>query len=113
MRAVKSSIKNGYTLFIGGDVSESGYDSHAEVAVVPSYDIPSEYIDENARQFRFSNKTTTTPSNVNNTVVTILVKKSEKPNKKKEIVTLESITSHAKRIPIITGNIVPSKISIT
>ena len=26
--------------------------------MVPSYDIPSEYIDEHARQFRFSNQTT-------------------------------------------------------
>lgn len=59
MDALKNSIENGYTLFIGGDVSESGYNSHAEVAMVPSYDIPSGYIDENARQFRFSNKSTT------------------------------------------------------
>ncbi|MCK7523127.1 MAG: hypothetical protein MZV64_38370 [Ignavibacteriales bacterium] len=27
--------------------------------MVPTFDIPSEYIDENARQFRFSNETTT------------------------------------------------------
>jgi bleomycin hydrolase len=31
----------------------------SDVAIVPSFDIPSEYIDESARQFRFSNKTTT------------------------------------------------------
>lgn len=52
-------VKNGNTVVIGGDVSSSGYDSHAEVAMVPSYDIPSEYIDEYARQLRWSNGTTT------------------------------------------------------
>jgi bleomycin hydrolase len=56
---VKEAIRNGYTMAIGGDVSESGYSSHKEVAMVPSYDIPADYIDENARQFRFSNGSTT------------------------------------------------------
>ena len=59
MKVLKSSIKNGYTLAIGGDVSEPGYDSWAKCAVVPTFDIPSEYIDESSRQFRFSNETTT------------------------------------------------------
>ncbi|MFN3695279.1 MAG: C1 family peptidase, partial [Ignavibacterium sp.] len=59
MNAIKSAIKNGFTLAIGGDVSEPGYDSWTKCAVVPTFDIPSEYIDENARQFRFSNETTT------------------------------------------------------
>ncbi|HSL89689.1 MAG TPA: C1 family peptidase [Ignavibacteriaceae bacterium] len=59
MAIVKSAITNGYTLSIGGDVSEAGYDSWAKCAVVPTFDIPSEYINEDARQFRFSNKTTT------------------------------------------------------
>ncbi|MCP4450522.1 MAG: peptidase C1 [Planctomycetes bacterium] len=59
MKTLKRAVKDGYSLFIGGDVSESGYFSFKDVAMVPSYDIPSAYIDENARQFRFSNKTTT------------------------------------------------------
>jgi len=59
MDALKSAIQNGYTMIIGGDVSEAGNDSWHKVAVVPTFDIPSEYIDDNARQFRFSNKTTT------------------------------------------------------
>lgn len=58
MNIIKTSIKNGYTIAIGGDVSEPGIDSHREVAIVPTFDIPSEYIDENARQMRFSNRTT-------------------------------------------------------
>lgn len=59
MSSLIKSVKNGYSVFIGGDVSESGYWAKKEVAMVPSYDIPSDYIDENARQFRFSNKSTT------------------------------------------------------
>ena len=59
MNIIKSSIKDGYSMSIGGDVSESGYSSKYDVAMVPSFDIPSQYIDENARQFRFSNGTTT------------------------------------------------------
>lgn len=59
MDIIKKSIKAGYTMSIGGDVSESGLVSQSQVAVVPSFDIPSEYIDESARQFRFSNGTTT------------------------------------------------------
>jgi len=59
MSIIKNAIRKGYTMAIGGDVSEPGIDSHAKVAMIPTFDIPSEYIDENARQFRFSNKTTT------------------------------------------------------
>ncbi len=59
MNALKKAIRNGYTMSIGGDVSEAGYLTKYDVAIVPAFDIPSEYIDENSRQFRFSNKTTT------------------------------------------------------
>jgi len=59
MEIIKESIRKGYTMSIGGDVSESGFSRKTQVAVVASYDIPSEYIDEDSRQFRFSNKTTT------------------------------------------------------
>ncbi len=59
MDIIKNAVRNGYTLAIGGDVSEPGYDSHEQVAMVPTFDIPSQYIDQYARQFRFSNHTTT------------------------------------------------------
>jgi bleomycin hydrolase len=58
MGAIKKTIRSGETVCIGGDVSEAGYEGHAGVAIVPTFDIPSEYIDESARQFRFSNGTT-------------------------------------------------------
>lgn len=59
MDIIKEGIRDGYTIGIGGDVSEAGKCAEKDVYVVPSFDIPSEYIDENARQFRFSNHTTT------------------------------------------------------
>lgn len=58
MNLIKQAIRNGYTLAIGGDVSEAGYDSHSKCAIIPTFDIPSDYIDDYARQFRFSNQTT-------------------------------------------------------
>ncbi len=59
MKVIKHAIENGYTMAIGGDVSEAGYDSWSKCAIVPTFDIPSDYIDEYSRQFRFSNQTTT------------------------------------------------------
>ena len=58
-KIVKNAIKNGYTMSIGGDVSEAGFLKSTQVAMIPNFDIPSAYINENSRQFRFSNKTTT------------------------------------------------------
>lgn len=59
MKALKNAVKNGYTVSIGGDVSESGFSRETNCAIIPDFDIPSEYINEDARQFRFSNSTTT------------------------------------------------------
>ena len=58
MAAVKSAVRSGYTEVIGGDVSEPGIYGHAGIAVIPTFDIPPQYIDENARIFRFNNGTT-------------------------------------------------------
>ena len=59
MEIIKKAIKSGYTMSIGGDVSETGFNKETNCALIPDYDIPSEYINEDARQFRFSNETTT------------------------------------------------------
>jgi bleomycin hydrolase len=59
MKSIKKAIRNGYTMSIGGDVSEAGFLRTTNCAMVPSFDIPSEYINEDARQFRFSNGSTT------------------------------------------------------
>jgi len=59
MNVVNYAIENGYTITVGGDVSEAGFSRETNVALVPDFDIPSDFINDNARQFRFSNKTTT------------------------------------------------------
>ena len=62
MNVLITAIKKGYTMSIGGDVSEAGFlNGHGEpnVAIIPDFDIPSAYINDDARQFRFSNKSTT------------------------------------------------------
>ena len=59
MEALKKAIKAGYTLSIGGDVSESGFSRETNCALIPDYDISSANINDDARQFRFSNETTT------------------------------------------------------
>ena len=59
MEILKNSLRNGYSIALAGDVSEAGYNANAETAVVPSFDIPSEYINQNSREFRIANKTTT------------------------------------------------------
>jgi bleomycin hydrolase len=59
MTTLKSVVRKGYTVSIGGDVSEPGFDRYTQCAVIPDFDIPSAYINDDARQFRFSNSTTT------------------------------------------------------
>jgi bleomycin hydrolase len=58
METIKQTIKNGIGMAIGGDVSEAGYDGWHNAAIIPSFDIPSEYINDDAREFRFNNGTT-------------------------------------------------------
>ncbi len=59
MDALKQAVRSGYTVSIGGDVSEAGIDRNMQCAIVADFDIPAAYINDDARQFRFSNKTTT------------------------------------------------------
>lgn len=59
MSALKSAVRKGFTISIGGDVSEPGLDRTTQCAVIPDFDIPSANINDDARQFRFSNQTTT------------------------------------------------------
>jgi len=59
METLKKAVHNGYTVSIGGDVSEPGFDRKTQCAIIPDFDIPAAYINDDARQFRFSNQTTT------------------------------------------------------
>jgi bleomycin hydrolase len=56
---LKSAISQGYSVCICGDVSEPGYDRWSEVALVPDFDIPSDYINEYSREMRLQNAATT------------------------------------------------------
>jgi bleomycin hydrolase len=55
---IGAAVDGGYTVCIGGDVSEPGYNGFEDVAVVPTFDIPQDYIDQDSREFRFYNGTT-------------------------------------------------------
>jgi bleomycin hydrolase len=55
---IKEGIKNGFSIAIGGDVSEPGYEGFEDCAIVPTFDIPEEYIDQSARELRIYNNTT-------------------------------------------------------
>ncbi|RKD89695.1 C1 family peptidase [Mangrovibacterium diazotrophicum] len=59
MDIVKKAIREGYTMSIGGDVSEAGFARDTQCAMVPDFDIPSAYINDDSRAFRFDNETTT------------------------------------------------------
>ncbi len=52
------AVNAGYPVAIGGDVSEPGYYGFENLAVVPTFDIPAEYIDQSARELRFVNRST-------------------------------------------------------
>lgn len=55
---INYAIQNGYTVRLNGDVSEPGYNGLEDAAIIPTFDIPWEHIDQNAREFRFNNKST-------------------------------------------------------
>lgn len=58
MSVVRRAVRKGYSIAIGGDVSEPGYEGHAGIGVVPTFDIPPAYINEEARALRFSSGST-------------------------------------------------------
>jgi bleomycin hydrolase len=59
MKIIINAITKGYTISICGDVSEPGYSNTEQIAIIPTFDIPSEFIDEDSRQYRLENKSTT------------------------------------------------------
>lgn len=57
---IKGAVRGGYSLVVAGDMSEPGYSiGPPGIAVVPTWDVPSAWIDEAARAFRFANGSTT------------------------------------------------------
>lgn len=56
---VRDTAAAGESLVFGGDVSEPGLWGLEDVAIVPSFDIPGSSIDQDARELRFYNRTST------------------------------------------------------
>ncbi len=59
MQIFTKALERGYSISVGGDVSETGINSKLGIMMVPSYDIPSEYINDDARLVRYINGSTT------------------------------------------------------
>jgi bleomycin hydrolase len=57
-RVIKEAARAGYTVSIGGDLSEPCLDGMEDAAVIPAWDIPAKYIDQASRELRINNGTT-------------------------------------------------------
>jgi len=57
--AIVGALKNGYTVDFGGDISEPGISGDDDIAIIPTFDIHSQLIDQDSREFRFNKKTST------------------------------------------------------
>jgi bleomycin hydrolase len=52
------TLRRGYTAVLAMDYSEPGYNSENGVALVPTFDIPRNFIDQSSREYRFDAGTT-------------------------------------------------------
>jgi bleomycin hydrolase len=57
--ALLRALRKGYSAVLAVDFSEPGYLGEADVAMVPTFDIPPAYIDQSSRELRFKNGATT------------------------------------------------------
>ncbi len=57
--AIRDAIKSGYTVELGGDISEPGYIGAEDIAIVPDFDIPQSYINQDSREYRLWYESTT------------------------------------------------------
>jgi len=57
--ALVSALKDGYTVALGGDISEPGISGDEDIAILPSFDTIAPLIDQDSREFRYSNRTST------------------------------------------------------
>jgi len=58
-QAIVNSLEKGYSVAFGGDVSEPGISGEEGLAIVPSFDILPALINQDSREFRFYNRTST------------------------------------------------------
>jgi len=57
--ATLRALRRGYTVALAADISEAGNRGEKNTAIVPTFDLPSHFIDQSAREFRFANHTST------------------------------------------------------
>jgi bleomycin hydrolase len=57
--AIVGALSKGFTVALAGDISEPGNNGPNDVAVIPSFDIARSAIDQDSREFRFANRTST------------------------------------------------------
>jgi len=57
--ALTGALAKGFTVALAGDISEVGNYGPEDIAVIPSFDIPPDFINQDAREFRFANRTST------------------------------------------------------
>lgn len=57
--ALLRALRRGYTATLAVDFSEPGYLGQSDLAMVPTFDIPSPYIDQSSREYRFTNGSST------------------------------------------------------
>lgn len=57
--AIVGAVQKGYTLALAGDISEAGNSGPNDIAVVPSFDLPRSLINQDSREFRFANRSST------------------------------------------------------
>ena len=57
--ATLRALRRGFTVAMAADISEAGNRGEENTAIVPTFDVPSHFIDQSAREFRFANHTST------------------------------------------------------
>jgi bleomycin hydrolase len=55
---ITRAASRGHSVAIGGDISEPGLYGFEDAAIIPTFDIPQDCIDQDSREFRFDNMTT-------------------------------------------------------
>ena len=58
-QAILQAIKNGYSLVLSVDFTEPGNIPEANLGVIPDFDLPRDYINQDSRELRFFNSATT------------------------------------------------------
>jgi bleomycin hydrolase len=56
--ALLHSLRKGFTATLAVDFTEPGYSGENDVAMLPTFDLPSSYIDQSSREYRFTNGST-------------------------------------------------------